>query len=61
MADITHKLKSAARSIGAARLGQICAEIEEAATHSPRGAALPPLMAAFESELRAVHQFLDER
>lgn len=61
MADITHKLKSAARSIGAARLGQICAEIEEAAIHSPRGAALPPLMAAFESELRAVHLFLDER
>jgi len=45
MAGIAHKLKSAARSIGAARLGQICAEIEEAATHSPRGAALPPLMA----------------
>jgi CheY-like chemotaxis protein/HPt (histidine-containing phosphotransfer) domain-containing protein len=61
VADITHKLKSAARSIGAARLGQICADIEEAATHSPRSAALGALMAAFDSELCAVHHFLDTR
>lgn len=61
MADITHKLKSAARAIGAARLGQICADIEEAAASTPRSTALLPLVAAFESELRAVHEFLDRR
>jgi len=61
MADITHKLKSAARAIGAARLGQLCADIEEAATSTPRSTALLPLVAAFESELRAVHEFLDRR
>ncbi len=59
--DIAHKLKSAARAIGAARLGQICADIEEAATSSPRSTALNALMAAFGSELRAVHHFLDTR
>jgi PAS domain S-box-containing protein len=61
LADIAHKLKSAARAIGAARLGQICADIEEAATSTPRGAALDPLIAVFDSELRAVHHFLDTR
>jgi len=61
VADITHKLKSAARAIGAARLGQLCADIEEAATSSPRSTALDALMAAFDSELRAVHHFLDTR
>jgi len=61
MADIAHKLKSAARAIGAARLGQICADIEEAATSTPRSTALGSLMAAFDSELVAVHHFLDTR
>ena len=61
VADIAHKLKSAARAIGAARLGQVCADIEEAANSSPRGAALGALMADFDSELRAVHRFLDAR
>jgi hypothetical protein len=41
--------------------GQICAEIEQAATSAPRSTALPLLMAAFKSELRAVHDFLDKR
>ncbi len=61
VADIAHKLKSAARAIGAARLGQICADIEETAINTPRSAALQPLLAAFESELRAVHHFLQPR
>jgi HPt (histidine-containing phosphotransfer) domain-containing protein len=61
LADIAHKLKSAARAIGAAQLGQICADIEEAATSTPRSAALGPLMAAFDAELGAVHDFLDAR
>lgn len=34
MADIAHTLKSAAWAIGAARLGQLCADIEAAATTS---------------------------
>lgn len=61
MADIAHKLKSAARAIGAARLGQICADIEDAATSSPRGTALGQLMTDFDNELRAVHDFLEKR
>ena len=61
MADIAHKLKSAARAIGAAPLGQICADIEEAAGSSPRSTSLNALMAAFDNELRAVHHFLDTR
>lgn len=61
VADIAHKLKSAARAVGAARLGQICADIEEAATNSPRSEALAGLMAAIDDELDAVHRFLDAR
>ncbi|MCU7376190.1 ATP-binding protein [Paucibacter sp. O1-1] len=61
MADIAHKLKSAARAIGAARLGQICADIEEAATGSRCGTALVASMTAFDGELRAVHRFVDTR
>jgi CheY-like chemotaxis protein/HPt (histidine-containing phosphotransfer) domain-containing protein len=61
VADLAHKLKSAARSIGAARLGQICDYIEEAATRHPRGAAPGALMAAFDSELQTLHHFLDTR
>lgn len=58
---MAHKLKSAARAIGAARLGQICADIEEAAASSLRSMSLNALMGAFDSELRAVHHFLDTR
>ena len=61
VADIAHKLKSAARTIGAARLGQICAEIEASAASSPRSGAVGALMAAFDNELQAVHHFLDVR
>jgi len=61
MAGIAHKLKSAARAIGAARLGQICADIEEAASGTAHSAALLPLTTAFESELRVLQQFIDRR
>jgi PAS domain S-box-containing protein len=61
VADIAHKLKSAARAIGAARLGQICADIEAAATSSPRGTGHDALMLAFDSELGAVRHFLYAR
>ena len=58
VADIAHKLKSAARAIGAAQLGQICADIEAAANSSPRSASLVSLMALFDAELHGVLQFL---
>ncbi len=63
MSDLAHKLKSTARAIGAARLGQICAEIEKTAVTRPPPhiSVLDPLMADFEIELRAVHTFLDQR
>ena len=60
MSDVAHKLKSTARAIGAVRLGQICADIEEAA-RTPHSALLDPLVADFEVELRAVHAFLEKR
>jgi PAS domain S-box-containing protein len=61
LADIGHQLKSSARSIGALRLGQICADIEEAAMDPQRASELSRLLASFEVELRAVHHFLDSR
>ncbi|MGS5087888.1 PAS domain S-box protein [Hydrogenophaga sp. A37] len=58
-----HKLKSAARAVGAVRLSQICADIEAVAAtrQTPPTATLDPLMADFQVELRAVHSFLDQR
>ncbi|MBU4518288.1 MAG: Hpt domain-containing protein, partial [Gammaproteobacteria bacterium] len=60
MSDVAHKLKSTALAIGAVRLGQICADIEEAA-RTPHSPLLDPLVADFEVELRAVHAFLEKR
>ncbi|MCW5623357.1 MAG: PAS domain-containing protein, partial [Burkholderiales bacterium] len=59
VADAAHRLKSGARSIGARRLGELCAAIEEAAEVGAEG--LPNLLTQFESELDAVHRFLDSR
>lgn len=61
IAGIAHQLKSAARTIGAERLGQICADIEDAANSNPRGETLGPMLAAFDSELRTVYHFLGTR
>ncbi|MDR7151473.1 PAS domain S-box-containing protein [Hydrogenophaga palleronii] len=61
MFDVAHKLKSTARAIGAARLGQICADIEEVAASKAHTTALDPLVAHFEAEMLAVHSFLDNR
>ncbi|WP_159595281.1 PAS domain-containing protein [Hydrogenophaga sp. BPS33] len=61
MSDAAHKLKSAARAIGAVRLGQICADIEEAAASKTPAATLESLVEVFEAELNAVHHFLDRR
>ncbi len=59
MSDIAHKLKSAARAVGAARLGQSCADIEEAAAGVPPAATLDRLMDNFQVELLAVQAQLD--
>jgi CheY-like chemotaxis protein len=61
MFDAAHKLKSAARAIGAVRLGQVCADIEKAAASTPHTGTLDPLIANFEVEMHAVHCFLDNR
>jgi HPt (histidine-containing phosphotransfer) domain-containing protein len=59
MCDLAHKLKSGALSIGAARLGQVCAEIEDAAA-GPDTEKLRLLAAAFDLELQAVQRYLDQ-
>jgi CheY-like chemotaxis protein len=61
MFAVAHQLKSAARAIGAARVGQICADIELATANSPHNGALDPLVEKFELELSAVHSYLDQR
>ena len=52
-----HKLKSGARSIGAARLGEVCGDIERGCADPALGA----LLLRFEIELSAVWEFLDQR
>jgi CheY-like chemotaxis protein len=59
-ADAAHKLKSAARSIGSNRLGQLCAAIEDAA-HARRMGELNALVPLFRVELQAVYSFLAAR
>ncbi len=58
--DAAHKLKSAARSIGALRLGDLCAQIEEVAGGRKTG-KLTALLPLFQAESEAVLRFLDSR
>jgi len=58
--DAAHKLKSAARSIGALRLGDLCAQIEEVAGGRKTG-KLTALLPLFQTESEAVLRFLDSR
>ncbi|MBC7940829.1 MAG: Hpt domain-containing protein, partial [Chitinophagaceae bacterium] len=58
--DAAHMLKSNARSIGALRLGDICAELESQA-ESGQAAGLPMLLQRFEVELAALQKFLAAR
>uniref|UniRef100_UPI0025E1A6F8 ATP-binding protein n=1 Tax=Thiocapsa sp. TaxID=2024551 RepID=UPI0025E1A6F8 len=60
MFEVAHKLKSAARAIGAARLGQICADIEEVTATAQDTRALDPMLACFLEELLTVHAYLDQ-
>jgi PAS domain S-box-containing protein len=57
-ADAAHKLKSSARMIGAARLGEICAQIE-AAGKAGDSELLDELLPAFVREIDGVFRFLD--
>jgi two-component system, sensor histidine kinase and response regulator len=55
---LAHKLKSSARSVGALRLGELCAEIEQAGRAS-QIEALTALLPRFEAEIAAVNEYLD--
>jgi len=57
-AEVAHKFKSSARSIGARQLGELCAEIEEAAKGG-KMERLAQLQTLFEAEFDAVQAFLD--
>jgi signal transduction histidine kinase/CheY-like chemotaxis protein/HPt (histidine-containing phosphotransfer) domain-containing protein len=56
-AAIAHKFKSSARSVGAIKLGELCADIENAA-HAADLPALAALLPDFQTETRAVDQWL---
>jgi PAS domain S-box-containing protein len=58
--DAAHRLKSGARAIGALRLGEICADIEQKAP-SLDAEALGTLLGGFDTELGAVYAHLDSR
>jgi PAS domain S-box-containing protein len=55
LAAVSHKMKSGARAIGAARLGEICAAIEQAGGEEIADTLLPQV----QGELQAVLAFLD--
>jgi PAS domain S-box-containing protein len=55
--EISHKLKSGARSIGASQLGDLCAMLEEAGLHG-RTELLAELQMRFDTQLEAVRLFL---
>ena len=57
--SVAHKLKSSTRSVGALVLGNICADIEQAAKQN-HTQALTILLLNFERELNRVEKFLKE-
>jgi PAS domain S-box-containing protein len=60
VADVAHRLKSSARSIGASRLGSLCADLEQRA-EGGHVAAVRHLVERFDQELDALHCYLDAR
>jgi signal transduction histidine kinase/CheY-like chemotaxis protein/HPt (histidine-containing phosphotransfer) domain-containing protein len=56
-AAIAHKLKSSARSVGALRLGELCAELENAGASGDR-TVMSSLLNRFEQELKSVQEYL---
>jgi two-component system sensor histidine kinase/response regulator len=57
-AAAAHKLKSSARAVGAAALGELCASIEEAGKAGDSG-DLSRLLPRFDAEMAAVEVYLD--
>ena len=57
-ANLAHKLKSSARTVGALALGDLCAEIEKAGRSGDKD-ALTQLLPRFEQVLASVVSFLD--
>jgi CheY-like chemotaxis protein len=57
--ELSHRLKSSARAVGAARLGELCASIEDAASAN-RVAVLAALIPRFDAEMAAVQAYLRE-
>jgi len=57
---IAHKLKSSSRSVGALKLGDICAEMEQAGKNNDRD-TLDSLLIQFDKALKAVETYLDSR
>lgn len=60
VADASHKLKSSALTVGALRLGELCAQIERAA-HTPSPSEVDALLPIFEAEVDAVQTLLESR
>jgi HPt (histidine-containing phosphotransfer) domain-containing protein len=60
VASAAHRFKSGARSIGALRLGELCASVEDAAL-AGRSEALALLLPRLQAELAAVQLALDSR
>jgi two-component system, sensor histidine kinase and response regulator len=56
-AAIAHKLKSSARSVGALKLGELCADIEIAG-HAGDFTAVAAVLPDFENEMRSVDEWL---
>jgi HPt (histidine-containing phosphotransfer) domain-containing protein len=56
-AAIAHKLKSSARSVGALKLGELCADIEIAG-HAGDLTAVAALLPDFETEISTVDEWL---
>ncbi|MDM0015444.1 PAS domain-containing protein [Variovorax sp. J22P168] len=60
VADVAHRLKSSARSIGASRLGKLCSDLEQRA-EGGHVAAVRHLVERFDHELAALQSYLDAR
>ena len=60
VADACHKLKAAAQSVGARRLGELCVQLELLA-QAHKSAELTELLADFRTEIGTVVGFLDRR
>jgi PAS domain S-box-containing protein len=58
VAGVAHKLVSAARAVGALRLAELCASLEQAA-HAGRIDVVNSVLPSFEAEMQAVQRFLE--